>query len=138
MRISDWSSDVCSSDLWDERGLGPDDAVAFAAALKAHGCDYVDVSGGGNSLPRIPVRPGYQVPFAARIKAEVGLPTMAVGMIRAPAFAEEIVASGPADLVALARGMLYAPRCAWRAAEELGAEGPYPPHDDPPRPANWP
>lgn len=123
---------------WDEAGFGPDDAVAFAAALKARGCDFVDVSGGGNSLPRIPVKPGYQVPFAARVKAETGLPTMAVGMIRDPAYAEEIVATGQADMVALARGMLYEPRWAWRAAEELGAEAWYPPQYERGRPGRWP
>ncbi|MFN4089126.1 MAG: NADH:flavin oxidoreductase/NADH oxidase [Alphaproteobacteria bacterium] len=123
---------------WDQSGFGPDDAVAFAAALKARRCDFVDISGGGNSLPRIPVGPGYQVPFAARVKAETGLPTMAVGMIREPAYAEEIVASGQADMVALARGMLYEPRWAWRAAEELGATAAYPPQYERGRPAKWP
>ncbi|MET4697607.1 2,4-dienoyl-CoA reductase-like NADH-dependent reductase (Old Yellow Enzyme family) [Constrictibacter sp. MBR-5] len=123
---------------WDAAGFTPDDAVAFAAVLKERGCDFVDISGGGNSLPRIPVKPGYQVPAAARVKAETGIATMAVGMIREPAYAEEIVASGQADMVALARGMLYEPRWAWRAAEELGAEAAYPPQYERGRPAKWP
>ena len=59
---------------WDERGINPDEAVAFAAALQARGCDYVDVSSGGNAYAEIPLSPGYQVPFAQRVKAETGLP----------------------------------------------------------------
>ena len=110
----------CNGTDWDERGLTPDDAVAFSRALQNLNCDYIDVSSGGNSLSPIPIGPGYQVPFAARIRAEVGIPTMAVGMIRDPRHAEEIVAGGQADLVALARGILNDPRWPWHAAEELG------------------
>ena len=128
----------CNGSDWQEGGLEPDDAVAFARALKSLGCDYVDVSSGGNVNARIPLRPGYQVPFAARVKAEAGIPTMAVGMIREPRLAEKIVASGQADMVALARGFLYEPRWAWRAAEELGAEAAYPPQYARAAPARWP
>ena len=71
---------------------------------------------------QIKLEPGYQVPFAERIKAETGLATIAVGLITDPAQAEEILATGKADAVALARGMLYDPRWPWHAAAELGAE----------------
>jgi 2,4-dienoyl-CoA reductase-like NADH-dependent reductase (Old Yellow Enzyme family) len=111
----------CNATDWDERGLGPDDAVAYARALRELGCDYVDVSSGGNSVAAIPLGPGYQVPFAARIRKEVGIATMAVGLIRDPHHAEAIVADGDADLVALGRGMLNDPRWPWHAAEDLGA-----------------
>ncbi|MGE0799714.1 MAG: NADH:flavin oxidoreductase/NADH oxidase [Lautropia sp.] len=106
---------------WDPAGLTPDDAVAFAGRLRMLGCDYVDASSGGNSIAAIPLAPGYQVPFAERIRREAGIATMAVGLIREPNHAEAIVANGQADLVALARGMLNDPRWPWHAAEDLGA-----------------
>jgi 2,4-dienoyl-CoA reductase-like NADH-dependent reductase (Old Yellow Enzyme family) len=117
----------CNGTDWDERGLTPDDAVAFSRALKDLGCDYVDASSGGNSITSIPSKPGYQVPFAARIRQEVGIPTMAVGLIRDPRHAEAVVAAGEADMVAIGRGILNDPRWPWHAAEELGAaiEFPY-------------
>jgi len=110
----------CNGTDWDERGLTPDDAVAYARALRDLGCDYVDASSGGNSISAIPLAPGYQVPFAERIRNEVGIATMAVGLIRDPHHAEAIVANGQADLVALGRGILNDPRWPWHAAEELG------------------
>ena len=93
----------------------------LARALKARGCDWIDVSSGGVS-PRQKIKPGpgYQVPFAEIVRNEVGLATMAVGLITEPRQAEAIVAEGRADLVALARGMLFDPRWPWRAAVELG------------------
>lgn len=96
-------------------------SLVLARALKARGCDWIDVSSGGVS-PRQKIKPGpgYQVPFAEIIRNEVGLATMAVGMITEPRQAEVIVAEGRADLVALARGMLFDPRWPWRAAAELG------------------
>jgi 2,4-dienoyl-CoA reductase-like NADH-dependent reductase (Old Yellow Enzyme family) len=122
-----------------EGGWDIDDAVVLAAELQKRGCDYIDVSGGG-LVPRqrIHVGPGYQVPFAARIRQEVGLVTMAVGMINQPRQAEEIIAGGQADLVALARGMLYDPRWVWHAAEALGAELEYPPPYRRAQPSLWP
>jgi 2,4-dienoyl-CoA reductase-like NADH-dependent reductase (Old Yellow Enzyme family) len=117
----------CNGTDWDEAGITPDDAVEFSAALGRLGCDYVDASSGGNSMARIPLAAGYQVPFAARIRREAGLPTMAVGMIRDPRHAEAIVASGEADMIALGRGMLNDPRWPWHAAEDLGATVDYPP-----------
>ena len=96
-------------------------SLVLARALKARGCDWIDVSSGGVS-PRQKIKPGpgYQVPFAEIVRSEVGLATMAVGMITEPRQAEAIVAEGRADLVALARGMLFDPRWPWRAAAELG------------------
>ena len=70
---------------------------------------------------KIPLSPGYQVPFAQAIRQATGIATMAVGLITEPKQAEEIVASGKADMVALARGMLYDPRWGWHAAAELAA-----------------
>jgi 2,4-dienoyl-CoA reductase-like NADH-dependent reductase (Old Yellow Enzyme family) len=99
-----------------------EDSIALAQALKDLGCDWIDASSGGISpLQKIAVGPGYQVPFAARIKREVGLPVVAVGMITEPEQAEAILRDGAADAVALARAMLYDPRWPWRAAKALGA-----------------
>ncbi len=108
---------------WVEGGWTLEDSVAFSAALKQRGCDFVTASGGGLSPDqKIVAEPNYQVPFAAEIKRQTGMPTMAVGLITGARQAEAIVESAQADLVALGRGMLYDPRWAWRAAEELGAE----------------
>jgi 2,4-dienoyl-CoA reductase-like NADH-dependent reductase (Old Yellow Enzyme family) len=95
--------------------------VEFGQALKARGCDWIDVSSGGIS-PRqtIKLEPGYQVPFAEIVRTETGLPTIAVGLITEPRQAEAIVEAGRADLVALGRGFLYDPRWPWHAAAELG------------------
>ena len=107
---------------WVEHGWDLEQTVAFAAALKVRGCDFMDVSSGGNALAQsIPLSPGYQVAFAARVKAETGMPTVAVGLITEAAQAEAVVAEGKADMVALARGILYDPRWPWHAAAELGA-----------------
>ena len=113
---------------WADGGLTGDDAVAFATALKGAGLDYVCVSGGG-AVPqvKVPVAPGYQVPFAAKVRAETGMRTRAVGMILTPDQAQAIVASGQADCVAMARAFLDDPRWVWHAAERLGAEIPIPP-----------
>jgi len=113
---------VSASD-WVEGGWDPEQTVQFGLALKARGCDWLDVSSGGVSpLQKITLGPGYQVPFAQKVKAEVGLPTMAVGLITDPQQAEDIVASGQADMIALARGILYDPRWPWHAAAQLGAQ----------------
>jgi 2,4-dienoyl-CoA reductase-like NADH-dependent reductase (Old Yellow Enzyme family) len=124
---------------WAEGGLTPDDAVAHAAALKAAGFDYVCVSGGG-AVPqmKIPLGPGYQVPMAAKVKAETGILTRAVGLIVEPAQAEAIVASGQADFVAMARAFLDNPRWAWHAADRLGAKVAYPPQYARAAAAAWP
>jgi len=119
---------ISATDWVEDSSWALPEAVQFAHELKAHGCDFIDVSSGGNSpLQKIGVGPGYQVPFAAEIKRETGLTTMAVGMIREPQQAETIVSSGQADFVALARGMLYDPRWPWHAAETLRAQATFPP-----------
>ena len=79
-------------------------------------------SGGVSPQQKIALAPGYQVPFAARVKQETGMTTIAVGLITEPQQAEQIVASGEADAVALARAMLYDPRWPWHAAAALGAQ----------------
>jgi NADPH2 dehydrogenase len=108
---------------WVEGGWTLDDTVAFAQELKARGCDFMDCSSGGNHpAQKIAAGPGYQVPFAKRVKADTGMTTIAVGMITDAQQAEDIVSSGSADLVALARGMLWDPRWGWHAAEKLGAK----------------
>lgn len=112
---------------WSDEGLRIEDAVALAGELKAVGLDCVCVSSGGiNMRVRVQVKPGYQVPFAEAVKKGSGIATRAVGLI-GPRLAEEIVASGAADMVAIGRGMLDDPRWGWHAAEELGAEIAYPP-----------
>ena len=108
-------------------GWGIEDSVAFGRRLADRGCDWIDVSSGGIAAgEEIPAGPGYQVPFAEQIRRQTGLTTMAVGLITQARQAEAIVADGQADMVALARGMLYDPRWAWHAAAELGAEVTYP------------
>jgi 2,4-dienoyl-CoA reductase-like NADH-dependent reductase (Old Yellow Enzyme family) len=77
--------------------------------------DHAEVEGGASPLQRIPVGPGYQLPFAERIKHGSGITTVAVSLIAEAQQAEEIIASGKADLVALARAMLYDPRWGWQA-----------------------
>ncbi len=113
---------------WVAGGWDIEQTTAFAQALKQRGCNFIDVSSGGLSpLQKIPLGPGYQVPFAARIRAETGMPTIAVGLITEAQQAEDLVASGQADMVALARGMLYDPRWPWHAAAQLGAQVDAPP-----------
>ena len=117
-----------SSTDWVEGGWDLAQTIEFAKALKARGVDWIDASSGGVSpLQKITLGPGYQVQFSDAIKRETGLPTIAVGLITEPKHAEEIVASGKADMVALARGMLYDPRWGWHAAAELGGEVEAPP-----------
>ena len=107
---------------WVDGGLTAQECVEFGKILKERGCDFIDVSSGGISpQQKITLGPKYQVPLATEIKNGTGLPTMAVGLITTPAEAEGIVANAEADMVALARGMLYDPRWPWHAAAELGA-----------------
>ncbi|MEQ8817661.1 MAG: NADH:flavin oxidoreductase/NADH oxidase [Thalassobaculum sp.] len=128
---------VSASD-WVDGGLTVDEIVEFAKALKEKGCDYVDVSSGGNDPgQKITLGPGYQVPFAERVRQEAGIPVMAVGLITDPHQAEAIVSSGKADFVAIARGAMDNPRWAWHAARALGAETEYPPQYIRCRPDSW-
>jgi 2,4-dienoyl-CoA reductase-like NADH-dependent reductase (Old Yellow Enzyme family) len=110
---------------WVEGGLTLEDTVETARQLKALGCDFVDVSSGGNSpAQKITVTPGYHVPFAAKVKKEADIKTWAVGVITEPGQAERIVASGEADCTAHARAFLLDPRWGWNAARALGVETP--------------
>jgi 2,4-dienoyl-CoA reductase-like NADH-dependent reductase (Old Yellow Enzyme family) len=114
---------ISATDWLDEGGWTPDDTVRFAADLRAHGVDLLDVSTGGNaSGARIPTGPGYQVPFAARVKNETDLPVAAVGLITDVEQAEKILANGEADAVLLGRELLRNPSWARHAARELGGE----------------
>ncbi|MDY7540229.1 NADH:flavin oxidoreductase/NADH oxidase [Undibacterium sp. RTI2.1] len=108
---------------WLEGGWDIDQSVVFGNALKKLGCDFVHVSSGGISpLQKIPLGDNYQVPMAEKMRKETGLPTIAVGLITDAKNAEAIVVEGKADMVALARGMLFDPRWPWHAAVELGAQ----------------
>lgn len=117
-----------SSTDWVEGGWDLAQTTEFARELKKRGVDWIDVSSGGVSpKQKIPLSPGYQVPFAQAIREATGVTAMAVGLITQGKQAEEIVASGKADMVALARGILYDPRWGWHAAAELGAHVDAPP-----------
>jgi 2,4-dienoyl-CoA reductase-like NADH-dependent reductase (Old Yellow Enzyme family) len=106
-----------------EGGWDLEQTLAYAHALKKRGCSFFDVSGGGMTPEqKIPLGPGYQVPFAEAVKRETNVPTMAVGLITEAEQANGIVTSGKADMVALARGILYDARWPWHAAVKLGAK----------------
>lgn len=112
---------------WAEGGWNPDESVQLSRLLREHGVDLVDVSSGG-LVPgaQIPMGPGYQVGFAARIRREAGIATAAVGLITEPAQANAIVAGGEADLVLLARAMLCDPYWPVHAAASLGETAGWP------------
>jgi 2,4-dienoyl-CoA reductase-like NADH-dependent reductase (Old Yellow Enzyme family) len=113
---------------WTEGGWDIDQSTELARVLHAHGVDLVDTSSGGNVAgARIPVGPGYQVEFAERIRRDAGMPTGAVGMITDPHQADEIVRSGKADLVIVARQLLRDPYWPLHAARELGVKVTWPP-----------
>ncbi|MEE1927239.1 NADH:flavin oxidoreductase/NADH oxidase [Streptomyces sp. TRM 70351] len=120
---------VSATDWLEDGGWTVEDTVRLAVLLRERGVDLLDVSSGGNA-PRVPIPtgPGYQVPFAARVRAETGLPVAAVGMITEPGQAEKILAGGEADAVLLGRELLREPSWARRAAKELGAPAPAVPH----------
>ena len=108
---------------WIEGGWDLEQSIVFCRALKDLGCDMVDVSSGGlDQRQEITVGPGYQVGFAKQIRDDAHIPIMAVGQITEPVQAETIIASGQADMVALARGMLWDPHWTWKAAVALGEE----------------
>lgn len=113
---------------WVGGGWDIEQSVAFSQALRERGCAFMHVSSGGVS-PRqqIPIGPNYQVPLAHRIRSETGLPTIAVGLITEAEQAEAIIAQGQADMIALARGILFDPRWPWHAAAKLGAQVEAPP-----------
>jgi 2,4-dienoyl-CoA reductase-like NADH-dependent reductase (Old Yellow Enzyme family) len=107
---------------WVEGGWDIAQTIAFAKALEARGCSAIHVSSGGlTPAQQIPTGPNYQVPLARSVKAATRLPTIAVGLISSYDQAEAIIGTGDADLVALARAMIYDPRWPWHAAAHLGA-----------------
>ena len=118
---------VSGSD-WVEDGWDIASTIAFAQALEARGCAAIHVSSGGLD-PRqdIPVGPSYQVPLARAVKQACGIPVVAVGLISDYEQAEAIVGTGDADMIALARTILYDPRWPWHAAAHLGAQVKAPP-----------
>ncbi|GAA4752199.1 NADH:flavin oxidoreductase/NADH oxidase [Nocardioides endophyticus] len=105
---------------WVEGGWSDDETVRLAGLLREAGVDLIDTSTGGNVLADIPVGPGFQVPFARRIRTEAGVPTGAVGLITEPKHAEEVLAEGSSDVVLLGRELLRDPHWPLRAAYELG------------------
>ncbi|NLZ57443.1 MAG: NADH:flavin oxidoreductase/NADH oxidase [Corynebacterium sp.] len=121
LSATDWIGDEPSWDL--------EQTVRLVAILKDLGVDVVDISTGGASPARIPVRPGYQVPFAARVKKEVGISTSTVGLITEAHQAQQLLDEGQADIVSLGRAALRDPSWPQRAAHELGLpseETPFP------------
>lgn len=105
---------------WTEGGWTLEESVDLAKRLKAEGVDLIDCSSGGNvGTAKIPVGAGYQVPLAARVRRDAGIPTAAVGMITDPMQADQIVRNGEADLVLLAREFLRDPNWPIRAARAL-------------------
>jgi 2,4-dienoyl-CoA reductase-like NADH-dependent reductase (Old Yellow Enzyme family) len=107
---------------WVEGGWDVEQSIAFAQALEARGCAAIHVSSGGlDPRQQIPVGPSYQVPLARAIKQATTMPVVAVGLITDYEQAEAIVATGDADMIALARTVLYDPRWPWHAAAHLGA-----------------
>lgn len=118
---------ISASD-WAPGGWSVEESAELTRRLKGLGAAYIHVSSGGlTPEQKISVGPGYQLPFAARIRAEAGLATIAVGLITEPEQAEAVIASGQADAVALGRAMLYDPRWPWHAAARLGAQAACPP-----------
>lgn len=108
---------------WADGGWDLEGTVAYAQALQAKGCSAIHVSSGGlSTAQRIPIGPNYQVPLARAVKQAVSIPVIAVGLITEAAQAEAIIGTGDADLVAVARAMLYDPRWPWHAAAALGAK----------------
>ncbi|MFI5105731.1 MAG: NADH:flavin oxidoreductase/NADH oxidase [Terriglobales bacterium] len=121
---------ISASD-WTEGGWTPEDSITLAQTLKGRGVDLFDCSSGGNVAgARIPVGPGYQVAFAQRVRQEAGVLTGAVGMITDPAQADQIIRTGQADVVFLARQFLRDPYWPLTAARALGQDIPWPPQYD--------
>jgi 2,4-dienoyl-CoA reductase-like NADH-dependent reductase (Old Yellow Enzyme family) len=113
---------------WTENGWDVEQSVELARVLKQHGVDLIDCSSGGNVAgATIPTGPGYQVPFAERIRYQAEIATGAVGQITAAAQADQIIRNGEADLVLLARELLRDPYWPLHAAEELGQSMTWPP-----------
>ena len=117
-----------SSTDWVEGGWDLSQSIEYAHRLKNLGVDLIDCSSGGTAAnAQIPMEPGYQVPFAAAIRKEVGIATGAVGLITEPIQAEDIINKGEADAVFIGRELLRDPYWPLHAARELGADIPWPP-----------
>lgn len=124
---------------WVEGGWDLPQTIRLVRALLEEGCDFVDVSSGGlHPAQEVPLRPGYQVPFAEAIRRDTGAVTWAVGLITGPRQAEAVLAEGRADMVALARGFMDDPHWGWHAALALGEEIPYPFMYLRAHPSRWP
>lgn len=107
---------------WADGGWDIEQTIAFSRSLEAHGCSAIHVSSGGlTPAQRIPVGPNYQVPLARAVKLATSMPVIAVGLITDFVQAEAILSTGDADLIALARAILYDPRWPWHAAAHFGA-----------------
>jgi 2,4-dienoyl-CoA reductase-like NADH-dependent reductase (Old Yellow Enzyme family) len=133
---TEWPADLplfvrISATDWVEGGWTVEDSVALARLLRGTGAvDLIDCSSGGvDPRQAIPVHPGYQIPLARRIRAEAGIATGAVGLIRTAELAEQTLANGDADLILIGRAMLADPAWPRRAAAALGApeRAPVPP-----------
>jgi 2,4-dienoyl-CoA reductase-like NADH-dependent reductase (Old Yellow Enzyme family) len=123
---------------WVPGGWDLESSIVFAKRLDAMGCDFIDVSSGGLSPEqKIETGPGYQTGFAAAIKSEVTMKVVAVGQITEARQAETILRTGQADMIGLARAMLYNPRWTWAAAQELGACAHYPRQYERAHPSRW-
>jgi 2,4-dienoyl-CoA reductase-like NADH-dependent reductase (Old Yellow Enzyme family) len=108
---------------WVEGGWDVTQSIAYVRAARNLGIAYVCVSSGGiRAKVQVPTKPGYQVPLAHEVRQATGVPTRAVGLITDPRQAEQLIADGSADMVALARAFLDDPRWAWHAADVLGAK----------------
>jgi 2,4-dienoyl-CoA reductase-like NADH-dependent reductase (Old Yellow Enzyme family) len=123
---------------WVEGGWSVEETVELGRRLDERGCDYIHVSSGGLSpAQKITVGPGYQVGFAESVKAAVKMPVIAVGQINDPDYAEIILQDGQADMIALARAVMYDPRWVWHAAHQLGAPITYPRQYERGHPDRW-
>lgn len=112
---------------WVQGGWNADDTVALAQLLVSEGVDLLDCSSGGAVHDAVvPVGPGYQVAFAARVRWEAGMLSAAVGLICTPAEAEQVLADGSADAVLLGRAVLREPHWPLLAASALGVDVPWP------------
>ena len=112
---------------WVEGGWDIADSVALAKELRSRGCDYICTTSGGVSLKqKIPTGPLYQLPLAEAVRRGSGITTMAVGQITEPQQAENVLAEGQADMVAIGRRLMFDPHWAWKAASELGVFLKYP------------
>ncbi len=112
---------------WVEGGWDVEDSIVFSTELKRRGCDYICTTSGGVSLKQeINAQPGYQVPLAQAVRQGAGIATMAVGQITEPRQAKSILAEQKADMIAIARRLMFNPHWAWSAAAELGVFLKYP------------